>query len=68
MRLYADRLELPGITVPLDRLSGIALRGSQDLYVSDNENTYLIRSRVVKCMVKYISACRIFTGKKDLGL
>ena len=68
MRLFADRLELPGVTVPLDKLSGIALRGPQDLYVSDSENTYLVRSRVVKCMVKYISACRIFTGKKDLGL
>ena len=68
MRLYADRLELPGVSVPLDRLSGIALRGPQDLYVSDGENTYLVRSRLVKCMVKYISACRILTGKRELGL
>ena len=68
MRLFSDRLELPGVTVPLDRLDGIALQSAQDLYVSDSENTYLVRSRLVKCMVKYISACRILTGKKELGL
>ena len=67
LRLFPDRLELPGVEVPLERLTGIALRGPQDLYVSDGENTYLVRSRLVKCMVKYISACRILTGKKDLG-
>ena len=68
IRLFSDRLELPGVTVPLDRLDGIALQSAQDLYVSDIENTYLVRSRLVKCMVKYIDACRILTGKKGLGL
>ena len=67
MRLFADRLELPGVEMPLDKLSGIALRGPQDLYVSDGENTYLVRSKLVKCMVKSISACRILTGTKELG-
>ncbi len=68
MRLFADRLELPGVSVPLERLSGIAMRGAQDLYVSDGEETYLVRSRLVKCMAKYISACRCLTGKTDLGV
>ena len=68
MRLFSDRLELPGVTVALDALSGIALRGAQDLYISSGEETYLIRSSVVKCMVKYISACRILTGNGDLGV
>ena len=68
MRLFSDRLELPGVTVALNKLTGIALRGAQDLYISSEEETWLIRSGVVKCMVKYISACRLLTGNADLGV
>ena len=69
MRLYADRLELPGeVTVPLGELTGMSIMGPQDLYVGTREHNYLIRSGLARCVVKYISACSFLTGRADLGV
>ena len=68
MRLYRDRLELPGVTVPLAELSGMALMGPQDLYVSTKDNHYLVRSNLVRCMVKYLTACSHLRGDAELGV
>ena len=68
MRLYRDRLELPGVTVPLSELSGMALMGPQDLYVSTEEHHYLVRSQLVRCMVKYLTACSHLKGDAALGV
>lgn len=67
MRLYRDRLELPGVTVTMDELEGMAMMGPQDLYVSTSERSYLVRSKRVRCMVKYITACSHLTGR-ELGV
>ncbi len=68
MRLFRDRLELPGVTVPLPELTGMALMGPQDLYVSTEDHHYLVRSNLVRCMVKYLTACSHLKGDADLGV
>ena len=68
MRLYRDRLELPGVTVLLSELTGMALMGPQDLYVSAGESHYLVRSKLVRCMVKYLTACSHLKGDAELGV
>ena len=68
MKLYRDRLELPGLTIPLPELTGLALMGPQDLYAGTTEHSYLVRSGLVRCMVKYLIACAVLTGNPDLGV
>ena len=68
MRLFRDRLELPGVTIPLAELTGMALMGPQDLYVSTEERHYLLRSAMVRCMVKYLTACSHLKGDTDFGV
>ena len=55
MRLFSRRLEIPGADIPLERLTGLAIVEGQDLYVSTAEATYLVRSRTVRCMTKYLA-------------
>ena len=68
MRLYSDRLEIPGAEIPLGELSGIALVEGQDLYVSTAKVTCLVRSRTVKCMIKYLTACSILNPGANYGV
>jgi hypothetical protein len=68
MHLFRDRLELPGVTIPLAELTGMALMGPQDLYVSTEERHYLLRSAMVRCMVKYLTACSHLKGDADFGV
>ena len=68
MRLFRDRLELPGVTIPLAELTGMALMGPQDLYVGTEERHYLLRSAMVRCMVKYLTACSHLKGDADFGV
>ncbi len=68
MRLYSDRLEIPGAEIPLKELSGIALVEGQDLYLSTAKITYLVRSRTVKCMVKYLTACSVLNPGANYGV
>ena len=68
VRLYRDRLELPGVTVPVSEITGMSIMGPQDLYVGTRDHNYLIRSELVRCTVKYISAISCLTGRSDLGV
>ena len=68
MRLYSDRLEIPGAEIPLKELSGIALVEGQDLYVSTAGVTYLVRSKTVKCMIKYLTACSFLNPGAHYGV
>lgn len=67
MRLFRDRLELPGVTVPLREITGIALKGPQDIYFGTAEHHYLVRSDEIRCMVKYLTACSWLNGA-DYGV
>lgn len=67
MKLYKDRLEIPGVTIPLSDLTGVALVGAQDLYLGVGDDSYLVRSSLVRCMVKYLTACQRLTGA-DYGV
>jgi len=68
MRLFSDRLEIPGAEIPLDRLTGIAILQGQDLYVSTAEETYLVRSQTVRCMTKYLTACSFLNPGANYGV
>jgi 1-acyl-sn-glycerol-3-phosphate acyltransferase len=68
MRLYRDRLELPGVTLPLEDISGISLRGPQDIYFGTKENHYQVGSEKVRCTVKYLSACAYLNNRTDYGV
>ena len=63
MKLYSDRLEIPGAVLPLAGLTGVSLMGGQDLYLGTDEENYLVRSSTVRCMRKYLVACTCLTGK-----
>ena len=63
MALYRDRLELPGVTLPLSALTGVALRGPQDIYFSAGEEHYMVRSSAVRCTVRYLSAVNCLLGE-----
>lgn len=68
MRLYRDRLELPGVTIPLASLTGIALQGPQDIYFGAGNRSYLVRSDAVRCTVKYLTACSCLNGGAHYGV
>lgn len=68
MRLYRDRLELPGVTLPLEAISGISLRGPQDIYFGTKENHYQVGSSQVRCTVKYLTACAYLNNRSDYGV
>lgn len=58
MKLYRDRLELPGgITLHKDEISGMALRGASDMYIGtfDGRN-YELHTGKVRCTLKYLTA------------
>lgn len=67
LKLFRDRLELPGASIPLAELSGIALVEAQDLYLGAGSENYLVRSSLPRCLVKYLTACRCLTGR-DYGV
>ncbi len=62
MTLYRDRLELPGVTLPLSEIRGVALRGPQDIYFSTEERTWQVSSRQVRCTVRYLTAISHLNG------
>lgn len=64
MSLYKDRLCLPGITLPLEDIRGISIRGSQNIYFGTDKNTYQITSKEVRNTLRYLQAIEIITGKE----
>ena len=65
--LYRDRLELPGVTLPLEEIRGISVRGDQDLYIGTDRDYYLLRSDEVRCVLRYLTAVSMLTGQ-DFGV
>ena len=58
LRLYADRLELPGgLTLKKEEISGMSMLGAGVLHIGSGEQHYELRSEKVRCTVKYLSAC-----------
>jgi len=59
MTLYKDRLELPGgVVLQRDEISGMSLRGAINLYIGTPDGRhYELKSKKVRCTVKYLSAC-----------
>ena len=58
LRLYADRLELPGgLTLKKEEISGMSMLGASVLHIGSGEQHYELRSEKVRCTVKYLSAC-----------
>ena len=59
MALYRDRLELPGgVVLQKDEISGMSLRGAINLYIGTGDGRhYELKSKQVRCTVKYLSAC-----------
>lgn len=68
MKLYTDRLEIPGLSLPIKDITGIALRGPQDLYIGVLDHSYLLRSNYTRCMVKYLTACSHLNPDAEYGV
>ena len=64
MSLYKDRLCLPGITLPLEDIRGISIRGAQNIYFGTDKNTYQLTSPEVRNMLRYLQAIEMLTGKE----
>ena len=64
MSLYRDRLSLPGITLPLEDIRGISLRGAQNIYFGTDKNTYQLSSKEVRNTVRYLHAIEMLTGRE----
>ena len=60
LRLYRDRLELPGgISLPLGSIAGMSLRGPSDLFIGTADaSSFEVHSDDVRCTLKYLLACR----------
>lgn len=67
MRLFRDRLELPGASLPAGDITGVSLMGPQDLYISAGDTHYVIRSSTIHCMVKYLTALSHLNGDVHYG-
>lgn len=68
MKLYKDRLVLPGLALPLDNISGMAVVRGQSLYIGTKDGrSYEVRSMLICSMKKYLTACSYLTGT-DYGV
>ncbi len=68
LRLWRDRLELPGVTLPLKEITGISLRGPQDIYFGTAVRHYEVRSDALRCTVRYLTAISHLNGGADYGV
>ena len=69
LTMYRDRLVLPdGTQIPVQKISGMALRGPQDLYLSYGNKNYILTSSEVRCTVKYLEACKVLDSSLQYGI
>lgn len=67
--LYRDRLVLPdGNTVYLKELKGMSVMGPQKLHFSTDKINYVVKSTKIRCVVKYLSACKVFDKSLQYGI
>ena len=62
MALRRDRLELPGLALPLSEITGIALRGAQDIYFGTRSGNYQVVCHSPRCTVRYLTAISHING------
>ena len=69
LTMYRDRLVLPnGAELPINSISGMALRGPQDLYLSSGKVNYILKSSEIRCTHKYLEACKVFESSIQYGI
>jgi hypothetical protein len=69
LRLYRDRMELPGgASLPVSKISGMSLRGQKDLFIGCGEEHYLLKTPLVRCTVKYLIACIHLGSPVEFGV
>lgn len=69
LRLSRKGLTLPGgMFLPFGEISGISMRGAQDLYFSRSGENYVLKSRKIKCISKYLTACGMFDKRLLYGI
>ncbi len=69
MRLYRDRLLLPGgVELPAGKITGMSLRGQKDLFIGFGSTHYLVRSPYVRCTQKYAAACAKLGSPVEFGV
>lgn len=68
--LFKDHLELPGgISLPVEEITGMSLRGASDLYIGTaNGSSFELHSDMVRCTVKYLSACTALGSPVGCGV
>lgn len=69
LRLSRKGLTLPnGATLPIGEITGMSLRGAQDLYFSSGGENFVIKSRKIRCTSKYLTACGMFDKRLLYGI
>lgn len=69
MSLSREGLSLPGgLFIPMGEISGMSIRGAQDLYFSKGSENYVIRSKEIRCTSKYLTACSMFDKRLLYGI
>lgn len=62
-------LSLPGgLFLPVSEISGMSIRGAQDLYFSRGSENYVLKSRKIRCTSKYLTACGMFDKRLLYGI
>lgn len=69
LRLSRKGLTLPGgLFIPIGEITGMSIRGAQDLYFSRGSENYFVRSDEIRCTSKYLTACGMFDKRLLYGI
>lgn len=68
VRLFADRLECPGMDFPLDKLTGIAIHGPQTIDIAAFGRHFELKRDGIFCAAKYITAIRALSDRNRQAL
>ena len=69
MRLSRKGLSLPGGRfIPMNEITGMSLRGAQDLFFSRGSENFFVKCREIRCTSKYLTACSMFDKRLLYGI
>ena len=69
LRLSRKGLTLPsGEFIPIGEITGMSIRGAQDLYFSRGSENFFVRSDKIRCTSKYLTACGMFDKRLLYGI
>lgn len=69
MSLSRKGLSLPGgLFIPIGEITGMSIRGAQDLYFSRGSENFVVRSGKIRCTSKYLTACGMFDKRLLYGI